>query len=86
MHRFHKAASRGSKDHTPTRGSRRSSNLPPTAPDFGSQQHNAKRLLSNAGAKRGVRGELLTNGYKSLRAQGMLKALHGEIPTGKQAT
>lgn len=44
----------------------------------GGQTQNAKRLLSNAGARRCVRGELLTNGYKSLRAQGMLKAVHIE--------
>ncbi len=36
----------------------------------------AKRLQTKGGAgtKRCVRGELLTNGYKSLRAQGMLRA------------
>ncbi len=35
----------------------------------------AKRLQTKAGGtRRCVRGELLTNGYKSLRAQGMLRA------------
>ena len=42
----------------------------------GHSKPTAKRLLSNAGARRCVRGELLTNGYKSLRAQGMLQAAH----------
>ena len=36
--------------------------------DYGSQANGTKRLLSKTGARRGVRGELLTNGYKSLRA------------------
>ena len=45
--------------------------LPPAGPQA------AKRLLSKPGAaskfNNGVRGELLSNGYKSLRAQGMLR-------------
>ena len=45
--------------------------LPPTGPQA------AKRLLSKPGTaskfNHGVRGELLSNGYKSLRAQGMLR-------------
>lgn len=41
----------------------------------GQPANTAKRLLTNgAAARRCVRGELLTNGYKSLRAQGMLRA------------
>ena len=55
--------------------------LPPTGLRSGQASVNtsgnvpAKRLLSNTGARRCVRGELLTNGYKSLRAQGMLRAV-----------
>ena len=45
--------------------------LPPAGPQA------AKRLLSKPGTAskfhNGVRGELLSNGYKSLRAQGMLR-------------
>ena len=47
--------------------------LPPAGPQA------AKRLLQKPGTgsssryNNGVRGELLSNGYKSLRAQGMLR-------------
>jgi len=43
--------------------------------DYGGFSNASKRLLSKTGGRRCVRGELLTNGYKSLRAQGMLKAV-----------
>lgn len=49
---------------------KRGSNLlPPTG-----QRNQTGRMLSSNRVKRGVRGELLTNGFKSLRDQGMLRA------------
>ena len=65
--------------------------LPPTGPGRVHSQNTsmsasgqpAKRLLSNTGARRCVRGELLTNGYKSLRAQGMLRAVKVDEDTSE---
>ena len=73
--------SRGTSNHSKSfnSGKRYSNQMPPNQPateySVGSGQ-TAKRLLSNTGARKCVRGELLTNGYKSLRAQGMLRAAH----------
>ena len=66
-----------------TEAANTSTMLPPAVPAKGNAgQAPNKRLLSNAITRRGVRGELLTNGYKSLRAQGMLRAIkvdtHGD--------
>ena len=55
---------------TVTRTQRQQSSMLPPA---GGTKKN--RLTAAPLARRGVRGELLTNGYQSLRAQGMLGAV-----------